>query len=121
MTNDLYAEWKKLKNNAENTSARLYYTKNENTEREFEEAVEALVNFEKENGIPLIADEAKVKEIFCPQTNEEWFISLPSAEKAKVFGAMLFEALKDGLAEEIHDKRFYEDLIEFWLAEEHKS
>ena len=81
MTN-LYAEWKKLKNNAEGTSARLYYTKNENTEREFDEAVEALVNFEKENGIPPMADEVKVKEMFCPQTNEEWFCGLSTEEKA---------------------------------------
>ena len=94
MTN-LYAEWKKLQNNAERTSARLYYTKNENTEREFDEAVEVLVNFEKDNGIPPMANEAKVKEMFCPQTNEEWFDSLSTEEKAKVLACEFTVACDD--------------------------
>ena len=70
MTN-LYAKWKKLRDNVQSASARLYSEKNENTERKYEEALERLAQFEKENGIPLMADEAEVKKMFCPQTNEE--------------------------------------------------
>ena len=51
------------------------------------------------------------------QTNEEWFCNLTIKDKARVFSNMLFEAWKDGLAEEMHDKEFYEDLIGFWLSE----
>ena len=50
-------------------------------------------------------------------TNEKRFCELPTVEKAKVFGNMLFEAWKDGLAEEMHDKKFYENLVECWLKE----
>ena len=53
------------------------------------------------------------------QTHEEWFCQLSTEEKAKVFGHMLFEAWKDGLAEEMHDKEFYEDLVDFWLKQPH--
>lgn len=55
------------------------------------------------------------------QTNEEWFCGLPTEEKAEVFGSMLFEAWKDGLAEEMHNKRFYEDLVDFWLKQPHNK
>lgn len=78
----LYAEWKKLRDNVQSASARLYYEKNENTERKYEEALEMLGQFEKENGIPLMAEEAEVKKMFCPQTNEEWFCQLSTKEKA---------------------------------------
>ena len=54
-------------------------------------------------------------------TNEEWFKNLPTKQKAKVISGMLFEAWKDGLAEEMHDKEFYEDLMVFWLSEVHNE
>lgn len=68
MTN-LYTEWKKLRDNVKSASASLYLRKNENTENKYEEALEKLAQFEKENGIPLMADEADVKKRLCPQTN----------------------------------------------------
>lgn len=79
---ELYAEWKKLKDNVQSVSARLYYEKNENTENKYEEALERLAQFEKENGIPLMADEADVKKMFCPQTTEEWLRSATFEELA---------------------------------------
>ena len=56
-----------------------------------------------------------------PDDNEHWFCFLPTEEKANIFGNMLFEAWKDGLAEEMHDKYFYEDLVESWLKAEHRK
>ena len=117
LSKEKFNKWIQLKCDVKKASHAVYTSKNKLTETAFDAAIEKLCDYEKTHNIPLMATEAELE----PQTNEEWFISLPSAEKAKVFGAMLFEALKDGLAEEIHDKRFYENLIEFWLAEEHKS
>ena len=90
MTN-LYAEWKKLRDDVQNASARLYYEKNENTERKYEEALEMLVQFEKENGIPLMAEEAKVKKMFCPQTNEEWLDRKSTKEKAEWLFKLMYK------------------------------
>lgn len=67
----LYAEWKKLRDNVRSASARVYSEKNENTERKYDEALERLCQFEKENGIPLMADEDKGQE----QTNFEFMRS----------------------------------------------
>ena len=53
------------------------------------------------------------------QTEEEWLRQATTEQLAEVFGSMLFEAWKDGLAEEIHDKRFYENLVDFWLKQPH--
>ena len=61
MTNEIYAEWKKMRNKVESASAGVYLQKNERTEKEYEEALEALAQFEKDNGIPVMADEAQVK------------------------------------------------------------
>ena len=56
-----------------------------------------------------------------PQTGQEWLQTATTEQLAKVFGSMLFEAWKDGLAEEMHDKRFYENLVDFWLKQPHKE
>lgn len=77
MTN-LYAEWKKLRDNVQSASARLYLEKNENTEREYEEALERLGQFERENRIPLIAVKAKFKKMFHER---EWKMKKIDAEK----------------------------------------
>lgn len=54
-------------------------------------------------------------------TNEEWLRICTTEELAEVFGSMLFEARKDGLTEEMHDERFYEDLVDLWLKQPHKE
>jgi hypothetical protein len=115
MTN-LYAEWIKLKNNVKSASARLYYEKNENTERKYEEALERLAQFEKENGIPLMADEADVKKMFCPQTNEEWFCQLPTGEKAEFFANIYPKSVGEALIKISNgDKEKWEE----WLKQPH--
>ena len=70
------------------------------------------------NAVDVLEVMEKIKK---PQTNEEWSCGLSTEEKAKVFGHMLFEAWKDGLAEEMHDKEFYEDLVDFWLKQPHSE
>ncbi len=55
------------------------------------------------------------------QTEEEWLRQATTEQLAEVFGSMLFEAWKDGLAEEMHDKRFYENLVDFWLKQPHHN
>jgi hypothetical protein len=97
MTN-LYAEWKKLRDNVQSASVSLYLGKNENTERKYEEALERLGQFEKENGIPLMADETEVKKMFCPQTKEEWFCGLSTKKKAKFFKDISEKCLNCGSA-----------------------
>ena len=54
-----------------------------------------------------------------PMTEQEYIQTCNTEQLAKVFGSMLFEAWKDGLAEEMHDKRFYENLVDFWLKQPH--
>ena len=56
-----------------------------------------------------------------PKSNIEWMREASLKELAEVFGSMLFEAWKDGLAEEMHDKRFYENLADFWLKQPHRE
>lgn len=117
----LYAEWKKLRDNVQSASARLYSEKNENTERKYEEALEMLGQFEKENGIQLMAEEAYVKKMFCPQTNEEWFDGLSTEEKAKVFANATYSSacLATGilfLGKEAMQKKW-----ELWLRQPHKG
>ena len=53
------------------------------------------------------------------QTEQEYIQTCDTEQLVKVFGSMLFEAWKDGLAEEMHDKRFYENLVDFWLKQPH--
>lgn len=53
------------------------------------------------------------------QTEQEYIQTCNTEQLAEVFGSMLFEAWKDGLAEEMHDKRFYEDLVDLWLKQPH--
>ena len=60
-------------------------------------------------------------EMEMEMTNEEWIKSANTEQLAIVFGSMLFEAWKDGLAEEMHDKRFYENLVDFWLKQPHQK
>ena len=66
-------------------------------------------------------DVCKVRLAKEKQTNEEWRRNCSAEQLTEVFGSMLFEAWKDGLAEEMHDKRFYENLIEFWLKQPHRD
>lgn len=114
----LYAEWKKLRDNVQSASARLYSEKNENTERKYEEALEMLGQFEKENGIPLMAEEAEVKKMFCPQTNEEWFCQLPTEEKAR----WLYDHYVNARADEYYGRQ-EKTLSEYqkWLVSVHRE
>ena len=54
-----------------------------------------------------------------PKTEQEYLQTCNTEQLVEVFGSMLFEAWKDGLAEEMHDRRFYENLVEFWLKQPH--
>ena len=44
-------EWKKLKDAAEKAGVTIYYTKNSQTEKAFDDAIDALIQFEKEHNI----------------------------------------------------------------------
>ena len=118
MTN-LYAEWKKLRDNVQSASARLYSEKNENTERKYEEALERLAQFEKENGIPLMAEEAEVKKMFCLQTNEEWFDGLSTEEKAKVIANATYSTAETPLTILLGGKEAEQKKWELWLKQPH--
>ena len=89
MTNKIFAKWKKLRNKVESTSARLYLEKNEQTEKEYEEAIEALAQYEKDNGIPLMADEARVKAML-PKSNFDRVTASPEKLVKFVFEAEMF-------------------------------
>lgn len=116
MTN-LYAEWQKIRDNVQNASARLYSEKNENTERKYEEALERLAQFEKENGIPLMADEANVKKMFCPLTNEEYIRTASANDVARLIATKLCELAKHEYG--IYDVVDYATVFE-WLKEIHE-
>ena len=60
------------------------------------------------------------KGVVEPLTEQEYIQTCNTEQLVKVFGSMLFEAWKDGLAEEMHDKRFYENLVDFWLKQPHQ-
>lgn len=54
LTVEEFRHWKTLKANAQSMGTAVSGTKNEETERMFDEAVEKLLNFEKEHGIESI-------------------------------------------------------------------
>ena len=134
MTNEIYAEWKKMRNKVESASAMVYLEKNERTEKEYEEALEALAQYEKDNGIPLMADEAQVKAML-PKRNFDRVTASP--EKLAEFIHCIIEVadycsskeMRSNLKyayEDAHDKKHvelirgnktFDDLMD-WLKQE---
>ena len=115
LTEEEFNEWKRLKREAKEASHRVYSTKNEKTESEFDTAIKNLCDFETAHNIPMMATEEDLK----PMTNEERSNGLSTEEKAKVLARICVGAADD--CDKGKTGKLYAPYWRRWLREEYRG